>query len=284
VQSLNGLIQLRKGSRAEARKAFDAALATDPNLLEATAGLVSLDLAAQNAAAARSRVEARVAQTPRDSHALVLAARTYAATGDLPATEQALRKAIEADPSDLPAYGLLGQLYLRQGKLEQAVAEFRKVAARQPRNVGARTMVAVILQTQGKSEDARKAYEEIVQIEPRAAVASNNLAWMYAEGGGNLDTALQLAQAAKSQLPEVPEVNDTLGYVYLKKGLPGLAVPPFEEAVEKDPGNPLYRYRLGLAFAQSGNKTRAKEEIERALSIKRDFDGATDAKKLLQEL
>ena len=41
----------------------------------------------------------------------------------------------------------------------------------------------------------------------------------------NLDVALGLAQTAKSQLANDPQVANTLGWVYYKKGLPGLAVP-----------------------------------------------------------
>lgn len=63
-------------------------------------------------------------------------------------------------------------------------------------------MAGLILQAQGKDEEARKRYERIVEKDPHAAVASNNLAWMYASRGEQLDRALQLAQAAVAQVPE----------------------------------------------------------------------------------
>ena len=115
-------------------------------------------------------------------------------------------------------------------------------------------------------------------------MAANNLAWLYAEKGQNLDAALQLAQSAKAELPELSEVNDTLGFVYLQKKLPDLAVVPLREAVQKDPGNPIYRYRLGLAYAQSGQNAQAREELTRALSIKSDFPGADEARRILKDL
>jgi hypothetical protein len=46
-----------------------------------------------------------------------------------------------------------------------------------------------------------------------------------AERGGNLELALQHAQAAKSQQPEDAAINDTLGWVYYKRDLPLLAIP-----------------------------------------------------------
>ena len=170
---------------------------------------------------------------------LALAGRTWAATGDPAKGEEFLRRAIDADPSNLDAYSTwLAQSTSRSEKLDQAVAEFDKLAARQPQAVGPPTMAALILQAQGKDDEARQRYERLVEADPRAAVASNNLAWMYASRGEQLDRALQLAQAAKAEMPDHPEVNDTLAFVYLKKQLPSLAIPPLRLAVEKEPGQP----------------------------------------------
>ena len=80
------------------------------------------------------------------------------------------------------------------------------------------------------------------------------------------------------------EVNDTLAYVYLKKDLANLAVSPLQTAIEKDPQNPTYRYRLGVAYAKMGKKDDAKRELEQALKMKPDFPEAADARKTLAGL
>ncbi len=82
------------------------------------------------------------------------------------------------------------------------------------------TMAGLILQAQGKEDEARRRYEHLVEKDPHAAVASNNLAWIYASRGEQLDRALQFAQAAVAEIPDHPEFNDTLAFVYLKKQLP----------------------------------------------------------------
>ena len=94
-------------------------------------------------------------------------------------------------------------------------------------------MIGILLEAQNKRDEARKRYEQVMAIDPHAPVAANNLAWIYAETGGNLDLALQLAQIAKTELPETPEVDDTLGWVYYKKGLPTQAVASFRASAEK---------------------------------------------------
>ena len=115
-------------------------------------------------------------------------------------------------------------------------------------------------------------------------MASNNLAWMYASRGEQLDRALQLAQAAKAELPDNPAVNDTLAYVFLKKQLPSLAIPPLRLAVSRQPDNATFHYRLGVALAQTGDKSAARQELELALKLAPAFEGAGEARSLLETL
>jgi tetratricopeptide (TPR) repeat protein len=279
-----GLLAMRRGDRAGGRTAFEKAQTLDPGLLEPLTGLVTLDISEGHGDSARARVEARLQKTPADSRVLVLAARTWASTGDQTKAEEFLRRAIDADASNFDAYSLLGQLYLSQRKLDQALAEFDKLAARQPEAVGPPTMAAMILQAQGKREEARRRFEAIVEKDPKAVVASNNLAYDYATRGEQLDRALELAQAAKTGSPEDPDVSDTLAFVYIKKQLGSLAVPLLRQALEKRPNEPVFHYHLGLAYTQTGDKVAARQSLEQALKLKADFEGADDARKVLGAL
>jgi Tfp pilus assembly protein PilF len=214
----------------------------------------------------------------------VLAAQVYVSAEELDTAEKLLRKAIAADPSLLPAYSMLGRLYVKQQKLDQAVAEFDAMAARQSNPVGPLTMSGMILQAQGKDALARQRFEKVLAIDPRAPVAANNLAWLYAESGESLDIALQLAQTAVAALPDTAEVMDTLGWVYYKKRLSSSAVATFKRTVEKDPQTPVYHYHLGLAYEQAGENGRARESLERALSLSGNFPGSADARRVLSQL
>lgn len=283
VHTQMGMLFGRKGKLPEARTAFERALQIQPEGGEAFAGLVALDLAAKDYAGARARIDARIASNPTAA-LLTLAARTYAAGGDLVGPERLLRKAIDLDGDYVAAYGALGQLYLAQGKLASARAEFETLAERSPPSVAALTMVGIILQVEGDVDGARDRFERALRIDPEAAVAANNLAWIYTEHGGNLDVALQLAQAAQKRLPGVAQVSHTLGYIYYKKDLVSLAIRTFKLSAENDPGNALYQYHLGLAYAKAGEITSARQSLTRALGAKQDFEGAREARDLLRSL
>ncbi len=279
-----GRLSLLKGDHPAARNAFARALVLAPDSPDALAGAVNVAIGARDVAGARQRIDARLTSAPRDVHALMLSARTSLAAGDPKEAERVLRQIVEIDAEHLPAYDLLGQLYVSQHRLAEAQAEFERLAQRRPGSTGARTMVAALLQLQNRMDDARRQYEAIVQSSADAAVASNNLAWLYATSGGNLDVALTLAQSAKKQLPDQPEVNDTLGWIYYRKGLFRLALDAFEQSVQKDPDNALYLYHLGLTYAGQGENAKARRNLERALALDPRFDGADNARRVSAEL
>jgi Flp pilus assembly protein TadD len=278
--ALMGEVLLRRGNREGARRAFDAALQRDAGSLNALAGLLRLD-ARDELASATQRIDARLAATPDDPQLLFLSAKAHASAGDHAAAEATMRRIIALAPAYTEAYAALGDLYIRQGKLSVALAEFDGLTARQPKNVSAHTVVAMLLQVQGRTDEARVRYERILEIDRRAVVAANNLAFMHAEKGTNLDQALSLAQAAKAQAPEDADVDDTLGWVYVKHRLASLAIEPLERSVKKDPTNAQFHYHLGVAYLQTGNRARAREAFDRALTLGLSSSEAAEATKAL---
>ena len=147
-----------------------------------------------------------------------------------------------------------------------------------------RTMAGIILTMQNKEAEARKEYELALAADPQAAVAANNLSWVLADKGEQLDTALQLAQTAKSHMPESGDVSDTLGWIYYKKGLTSLAVSELRQAVARSPASAVVHYHLGLAELKNGGRADARKALEQALKLDPTFSNADDAKRVLSTL
>ena len=284
VHAQMGTLMLLKQDRVRATRYFTRAAELDPNLVEPLVGLITIDVAEYRYADARTRVEARLARRPRDPALLLLASGVYSVAGDDSLAELSLRTLIEVDPSNLQAYGQLALLYYRRNKLPQALLEFEELASRQPKSVAPETMLGMLLQVSNRPVEAEPHYEQALNIDPTAAVAANNLAWIYAETGGSLDTALQLAQTAKLQLPDLAEVDDTLGWIYFKKEMMTLAVPRLEESVRKSPRNAVYHFHLGMAYAKQEQVEKARESLQKALAIDSNFANAEEAKATLATL
>jgi tetratricopeptide (TPR) repeat protein len=278
---LVGAAALLKGDFPAARAAYARALAINKSSTAAAAGLIAVDMASGKPNDAKAQLAARLAADPKNPGLLEVAGRAYMSLGDTAKADETWRKLIEVQPSNLAAYAALGQIYYAQGRLEDARAEYEKYLQRDPKNEGANTALGIFLQMLGRLPDAQKQYERTIQLHPDAAVAANNLAWMYAEQGANLDLALQLAETAKRKLPEKAEVDDTLGFVYYKRGLWDLAIASFTQSTTKDPKNPGYHYHLGIAQLGKGDKAKARESLQKALALGGNFKEAPEAKKIL---
>jgi predicted Zn-dependent protease len=243
--------------------------------------LVGLDIQSKNFAAAQKRIDQELARQPDRPELLALSAQVYALTEQPDKAEQALRRAVAADPRFATGFGMLAQLYMKQHRLDEARAEFEGMVKRDPKAVGPRTIVGMILETQGKREEAKRWYEATVAEIANAPVVANNLAFIYAEQGANLDVALQLASSAKQQMPDSADVDDTLGWVYYKKDLAAMAVRPLEESLAKKPGNPEILYHLGMTYAKVGEKGKAREALARALKGNPQMAAAETARQTL---
>ena len=192
---------------------------------------------------------------------------------------------VTLDPDRLQVYGLLMQLYPehREGRRCHGIA-FAISLSGIPRSIPGHTLLGMLLQARRRLPEAETHYRQVLAVDPRAAVAANNLAWLYVETNRDLHEALQLAQTSWDQLPNDARVNDTLGWIYYLMNKPQAAIPFLEASVAADPADPSAHYHLGLAYKDARAYLKATRALERALQIKSDFDGASDARKKLTEL
>jgi Flp pilus assembly protein TadD len=284
AQTWLGLLYEAKHDVARARAAFDRAQKLQPKSPVVLVGLLSADLTEKKYDAARTRLESALAASPKDPALLLLAGNTYIEMGDSPKAEAAFEGVLQVDPANIEAFSKLGVLYHSEGRLEEAKAKYEQLASRNDRPVAAMTLLGMIFELQKNPTEARAKYQRALALDSHAAVAANNLAWMYAASGENLDVALQLAQTAKAELPDNPQVNDTLGWIYYKKGMASLAVTFLREASRQGPPNADTWYRLGLAYVKNGDQKNARASFEQALKLNPQPDQAENAKKALAAL
>ena len=79
------------------------------------------------------------------------------------------------------------------------------------------------------------------------------------EANRNLDASLELARTAHASLPDEPNVNDTLGWIYFKKQKYDEAITALSHSVLKDPKR--YDTRFFVAVAPEGQEA-APDNVE----------------------
>ncbi len=161
----------------------------------------------------------------------------------------------------------LSELYFRKGDSKTALSHLQEAMSINPEQRGLKLSYGSLLEMEGRAQEAQQHYRAVLSLDPENAVALNNLSYSLAETGGNLDEALRMAQRATAARPDQPSFSDTLGWIYYKKNMNSAATQIFEKLVQSDPQNATYRYHLGAVMLQSGNKERARAELQTALQL-----------------
>jgi tetratricopeptide (TPR) repeat protein len=198
--------------------------------------------------------------------------------------EESYRKSLSLDGNRMETYNLLGELYVAQNSVDKAIGEFENGLKLDPKSISLHTIVGMLMESRNMKDKAELHYREAIKLDPQTPVANNNLAWLLAESGVKLDEALRLAQTADEKMPNNPNVKDTMGWIYYKKGAYQLAADLFEQLTMKVPDRSVYQYHLGLSYYKMGDRDKARSALGQALRLDPAFSGAQDAKNILATL
>jgi tetratricopeptide (TPR) repeat protein len=268
-------IHLLRGDLASAQRDAERAIELSPNSIAAANALIGVYLRQKNYQAAHLKLDELATAQPSRLQLQELRARVFAAQGDGTSVERTLRQIIETDPNYLNAYFALSDYYqTSQKQTGRAIAQLRDLIKLKPNNAQytaqAHLFVAMLEEGQGNFEEAAKNYEQMLGYDKRsvgAAIAFNNLAWLYADKGmGNLDKATDYARNAINITPEAG-FYDTLGYAYYKKRQFEIAIEQFNKAISRRPSSAIYHLRLARVLRDNGDTQKAQQAYERALQL-----------------
>lgn len=178
-----------------------------------------------------------------------------------------LKEVLKTNGNATEVWLRLGTLQRALGQNDAALASFEQASNTNPQSTDAILQRAMLLETMNRKKEAADLYNKALGIDPNNALALNNLAFMNADSGTNLDQAMTFAERAKKQAPKSPDVADTLGYVYFRKNLNTAALEIFKQDVQDQPMNPTFHLHLAMALLKQGDKQGAREEAQKALKI-----------------
>ena len=153
----------------------------------------------------------------------------------------------------------LGEAKAKLNDLEGARAAFERARELAPGDAAPDLDLGILYDQARRFADARSAYESALRKQPDNAAALNNLAFLNADQGVELDQALAYAQRARAKLPDDVNVIDTLGLIYIKKNLAVDGLRMLRDAVQRQPDNAAFQSHLALARRLQGSARIPKE-------------------------
>jgi tetratricopeptide (TPR) repeat protein len=252
----------------KAEQIFSEMYKQNPNDLRGFIGVVELAALQGRMPEAIAEVEKALARDPGKKQLQVLRANLLVRSNRIDEAVGVYQNLSNADPKNADLWVRLGQSFRLKGDLNAALEAFKRASQASPGDANALLQIALLMENTGKRDQAKPIYEQILKLEPDHFVALNNLAYIKAEEGTDLDQALAMAQRALQKYPSAHEISDTLGWIYIKKNLSEDAVRVFSELVKNAPTNPTFRYHYAMALQQKGDRPRARKELEEALKNK----------------
>lgn len=265
------------GARLSLRKALEI----KPDLLEAQRGLIILDIQAKKYADAMKIARTVQEQRPKSFEGYDFEGDIASAQKDWPAAAAAYRTALKHSASPTAATKLHSTLAV-SGKRAEADAFAARWLKEHPKD-------AVFIGYQGDRALVLKDYataavhfQSVLQLQPDSANALNNLAWIKGHLGG--DGALELAEKANRLVPKQPAYMDTLAMLLADKQEFARAIDLQTQALALLPQNAALRLNLAKIYIKSGDKARAKAELESLTALGDKFSAQAEVNALLGTL
>jgi len=279
-----GLAYRRQGKDREALVAFEKALSLDASFIDALTQVTAIFMANGQKEKALARTHQHIQASPNNASLYNLLGNIALAQDKDTEAEEAFKKAIALRDDLLISYLNLGRLYAKKQSYDQAITYYEGIIATKPHLFPPYMTLGMLYSLHEKYEKANEYYKKVLQINPGYTQAINELAWNYAEHGGNLDEALSLAHKAREQAVDRTQITDTLGWIYYKKKVYAQAISLLKESAAAMANNPVARYHLGMAYYKNGNKDLARAELQQALKLDSDFRGSREAREVLATL
>jgi tetratricopeptide (TPR) repeat protein len=228
---------------------------------------------AGNNAAALKAAEQAFKIEPNDGDLQILLADLMGNAGKADEALDILRKATKNEPENPRYKFVLGGMLAKFGHNEEAIKLFQDLLKRHANDENlvkiAHSNLSIIYVNQGDYAKGEAELEILFQRTPEDAGVNNDLGYLYAEQGKNLEKAESMIRKAVREEPERAAYLDSLGWVLFKRGKIKDALEPLQKAVElqkKDeqkgdaPPDATIREHLGDVFVQL-------QEIDKARSI-----------------
>lgn len=199
----------------------------------------------------------------------ILVARSYVADKEYPRAIEEFQKAIRLHPNDIRIQVDLANAHLAAGDFSKGEQVYLDLIEQRPGNSDIILLLANYYYKAGRTDQMEKTIESAVQSEtdPAKQVRMYSLMGQAALEKGDTDVALRLLQEAVKKQPADPLVTYVLARAYLLSGDTQKAAEQLAEAIKKSPSpNPDWLLTLGETYRVLGKTDEANESFRNAIA------------------
>jgi len=282
VNIYKGQYYLSKGEFSQATKEFEKAYLKSTDKYKPLQLIVKAYMLNKKPEAALKRLNEEIADN--NAIANLLIGQIYMVQKKLPEARKKFLQASKAAENWFIPYSNLAATYLSEKKYEKAISIYQNSINKLRNASPAQMQIAAIHEKQKKYLKAMKVYQSVLSENKSNKLAANNYASLLLDYGNASDVtkALELTKSFE-KMPQ-PALQDTLAWAYVKKGNSLKAIEILKPIVEKAPKIAVFRYHLGYALYEMGDKAAAKSHLEIATTSKQEFSGKAKAQELYKSL
>ncbi|HKL21326.1 MAG TPA: tetratricopeptide repeat protein, partial [Tichowtungia sp.] len=284
IKTASGYLHLQQEQYEEAYRAFRQVQTgpTNPEWVSNPLFAFNFVLAAQQTGRIEKAADALSAAYENDPGILTLYLRMLSSGKPPVSAESAtdlLQRFHERSPDAIHALYYLSYLLAEQKQYEDALHHAKRFEEQAAGTTGTNLLdgafyyqYAALHERTGTLVDAEPLFRKAIELGPDsvAAAAQNYMAYMWAERGDKLDTALGLIQKALAVEPENAAFIDTLGWIYYMQGRYEEALVQLKKASELIQDDPEVWEHLGDTYLKLGDRGCAIRKWEKGLQADPD--------------
>lgn len=273
--------QMVNQDNASAANSLAKALELKPDYLDADSALISLDVKAKNYSAAEKiarDVQKRLPKFPIGWYLegdILMAQRQFGEAADI------FQKAQQISPSSLGMMKLHGAMSL-SGNAKRADVLLLQWVRTHPKDILTGRYLAEVYMKEGSAKAATQQFQSVLKSDPNDVESLNDLALLYQQEKN--PAAEQVARKAFELAPGNPQVMDTLGWILVEKGELKNALDLLQKAASMLSDVPEIHYHYAVALSRTGERTKARQELQNLLSSGKDFPERGEASSMLGQL
>lgn len=244
---------------------------SDPEAMQPLVLLVSAYLAQGQPAKAELVLNEARQKNPQNAQLLVLFGQTKLAEKKDDDAINSFKAAIALQPQDPIAYNALLGFYVDRKDLDAAADIIKTAREKVPGDISFEISAGSVKLLKGDVDGAISDYEGILKESPNSLIAANNLASVladYRSDPGSLARAAALSQALKAS--NLPQFQDTVGWVLYKQRNYKDAISVLEGAVKSAPRFSVAHYHLGMSYTAVGRRGEAADQLKIASDLEPD--------------